>query len=559
MPTHTPNQTIDLPEERLAQGQWQAPGDTRLPVLTVAQIRAVETAAFAKVDSFQLMRAAGLRTAHKLLDQLAHSAPHTPSVIVLAGPGNNGGDAYMVAGALHKAGLQVQLIDFASTSQGSSDRQRAAQWCAEQGLSAREASRTQLPDTLPAHTVVVDGLLGIAGGRPLEGEMKRWVQHLGAMRPTHALQVLALDCPSGLNCDTGEMQGPGLPADLTFTYLALKPGLLTNAGKGLAGQVWVDALGCEGLMASKALQQTLGQYAETASRNCHMQRLPMRAHQHHKGSFGSLAVIGGQHGMVGACVLAARTALYLGAGRVALSLLAEQDQQFPDVQLQGQTPFMDLLCPEVMNKPLHENLDFADTAILGPGLGQSEHAVQMLHAVLSHPKGLRMVWDADALNLLALHPSLAEALQKYRAKHPAHALVLTPHPLEAARLLGCSTADVQADRLTSARKLSEQHHATVVLKGAGTVVCQGAHCEINLSGGPALGTAGSGDVLAGAIGALLGQGLSGMDAAALGVHLHGLSVAAMPGERDDLLISHASEIALRMKQCLNHLLHQSTR
>ncbi|HEX4916948.1 MAG TPA: NAD(P)H-hydrate dehydratase [Limnobacter sp.] len=559
MPTNMPACTIDLTEDRLAHGQWHAPGDTRLPVLTVAQIRTVEIAAFAQLDSFVLMRAAGLRTAHKLLDHLAHSAPHTPSVIVLAGPGNNGGDAYMVAGALHKAGLQVQLIDFAATSQGSSDRQRAAQWCAEQGVSAREANSTSLPDTLPAHTVVVDGLLGIAGGRPLEGEMKRWVEHLGSMRSTHALQVLALDCPSGLNCDTGEMQGPCLQAHFTFTYIALKPGLLTNEGKGLAGQVWVDALGCERLIASKAVQQTLGQYAETASRNCHMQRLPKRAHQHHKGSFGSLAVIGGQHGMVGACVLAARTALYLGAGRVALSLLAEQDQQLPDVQLQGQTPFMDLLCPEVMNKPLHENLDFADTAILGPGLGQSESALHMLHTVLSQPKGLHMVWDADALNLLALYPSLAEALQKYRAKHPAYALVLTPHPLEAARLLKCSIADVQADRLASARKLSENYQASVVLKGAGTVVCKQSHCEINLSGGPALGTAGSGDVLAGAIGALLGQGLSEMDAAALGVHVHGLSIGAMPGEREGLMISHASEIALRMKNYLNHLLHQGTR
>ena len=170
-----------------------------------------------------------------------------------------------------------------------------------------------------------------------------------------------------------------------------------------------------------------------------------------------------------------------------------------------------------------------------------------------------MVWDADALNLLALQPALAEALRHYRTTFPEHALVLTPHPLEAARLLGCSTADVQADRLGNARKLSERFHATVVLKGAGTVVCQGGRCEINLSGGPALGTAGSGDVLAGAIAALLGQGASEMDAAALGVHLHGLSIVAQPGEREDLLISHASEIALRMKQTLNHLLNQSAR
>ncbi|HEX4855537.1 MAG TPA: NAD(P)H-hydrate dehydratase, partial [Limnobacter sp.] len=262
-------------------------------------------------------------------------------------------------------------------------------------------------------------------------------------------------------------------------------------------------------------------------------------------------------GMTGACLLSARTALQLGCGRVALSLLSEADMHLPDIQRQGQVPLLDLVFPEIMNKPLELNLDFADTAIVGPGLGQGDEALQWLYSVLKNNKGLDMVWDADALNLLAANPQLRAGLKNYREQHPDKALVLTPHPLEAARLLQTTTELIQDRRLETAREISDLFDCTVVLKGAGTVVCNTAGAEINLTGGPALGTAGSGDVLAGAIGAMMGQGLNGFDAAAFAVYLHGLAVGPT-GAHGRLHVSHASEIAQRMKYCLNSLLDKGT-
>jgi len=270
-------------------------------------------------------------------------------------------------------------------------------------------------------------------------------------------------------------------------------------------------------------------------------------------------VLGGQQGMVGACVLSARTALMLGCGRVALTLLHEADMHLPDVQRQGQSPFLDLIFPEIMNKGLESNLEFADTAVVGPGLGQSEEALSMVHALLEHDKGLNMVWDADALNLLAANSALRTRLLHYRRKHRAKSLVLTPHPLEAARLLQSTTEVIQTDRLKAAQSLACQFDCTVILKGTGSLICDSNHIEINTTGGPALATAGSGDVLAGAIAAMLGQGLSEFRAASFAVYLHGLSVEPIGRDRESLYISHASEIAQRMKACLNHLLSQSAR
>ncbi|WP_372521232.1 NAD(P)H-hydrate dehydratase [Limnobacter sp.] len=560
MPPKPTSDLIELNPENLTHGHWQRPGEARLPVLSVAQIRAVEAAAFAEIDSFVLMQAAGLRTAHKLLDQFSHSASAASHMLVLAGPGNNGGDAFIVAGALHRAGMNVRLIDFAEGVQSSTDRQRAAAWCEQCGITPQPASELSPPlHDLPRHAWVIDGLIGIAGGRALQGAMLAWVEHIHSLRACQPLHVVALDCPSGLNCDNGQTQGPCLQADVTFTYLALKPGLLTNEGKSLAGELWVDALGCEALIRAGLQQHMLGEVAHTASRTDQLARLPQRKHQHHKGSFGSLGIVGGQAGMVGACVLSARAALHMGVGRVALTLLAEHGQQWPDVQIQGSSAFLDILCPEVMNKPLQENLQFADVLVLGPGLGQSDQAIDLLLQVLNADQAHHMVWDADALNILAKHEGVASALRTLRATHPDRAMVLTPHPLEAARLLRQNTEHIQADRLGNARALAAKYAATVVLKGAGTVIADPQGLEINLSGGPALATAGSGDVLAGAIAALLGQGLKGFDAACLAVHVHGASVEPLGGSDEGLLVSHASEISLRMKQVLNRLLHQGTR
>jgi hydroxyethylthiazole kinase-like uncharacterized protein yjeF len=567
-----------LNPDNLTHANWQQPGHNTLPVLSVKQVRALEHAAFAHTDSFLLMQAAGLRSAQKIVDQVAHGEHHNLSCLVLAGPGNNGGDACIVAGELKRQGLTVELLQVTEGKTGSKDRMQAVLWALAHGVQPQEVDPNKpLPDIHP-NTLVVDGLLGIACDRAPEGLIKALIQHvndnvtrINSQTRHNQAKVIALDCPSGVNCDTGDAPGAAICAHTTFSYLACKHGLLTGQGKNLAGEVWVDGLNCTELLnelLTEPLTEPLGQTTNQSdfgrsmlavSRADQLHRLPHRGHQHHKGSFGSVAVLGGQQGMVGACVLSARSALQLGCGRVAMSLLSEAELHFPDVQRQGASLFLDLAFPEIMNKSLESNLEFADTAVVGPGLGQSDEALQMLLAVLEHDKGLHMVWDADALNLLANNAVLRARFIHYRSKHPSKSLVLTPHPLEAARLLQSTTEMVQADRPAAAMALAESFHCTVVLKGPGSLICNEKTLEINTTGGPALGTAGSGDVLAGAIAALLGQGLSEFDAAAFAAYLHGLAIEPATGEIHGLLIAHASEIALRMKTCLNSLLNQAAR
>lgn len=556
-----------LNPDNLTHANWQQPGHDTLPVLSVKQVRALEHAAFAQTDSFLLMQAAGLRTALKIVAQIAHGEPHTLRCVVLAGPGNNGGDACIVAGELKRHGLEVALYQVTEEKTGSKDRMQAVLWALAHGVQPVEFQDiAQLPEISP-NTLVVDGLLGIACNRAPEDLIKTLIRHvndrvkqINSQTRHKQVRVIALDCPSGVNCDTGDAPGEAICAHTTFSYLACKHGLMTGQGKTLAGDLWIDDLNCGELLNGQTSNQPdFGKSMRVLSRADQLHRLPLRGHEHHKGSFGSIAVLGGQQGMVGACVLSARTALQLGCGRVALSLLGEADAHLPDVQQQGQTLFLDLVFPEIMNKGLESNLEFADIAIIGPGLGQSEEAIQLLHGVLEHDKGLHMVWDADALNLLANNSALRARFKHYRSKHPTRAMVLTPHPLEAARLLQSTTEMVQADRRAAAQAISERFNCTVVLKGAGSLICNGQNMEINITGGPALGTAGSGDVLAGAIAALLGQGLNEFDAAAFGVYLHGLAVEPAQGEQHGLLISHASEIAVRMKNSLNSLLNQLAR
>jgi len=557
---------IALHPDNLSQAHWQQPGQNTLPVLSVKQIRALEHAAFEQTDSFLLMQAAGIRSAMKILDQIAHSEPHNLRCLVLAGPGNNGGDACIVAGELKRQGLPIELIQITEGKPGSKDRMQAVLWALAHGVQPVElGAGDELPLIAP-NTVVIDGLLGIACDRPPAGLIEMLINHvnesvsrINATTLHNQVRVYSLDCPSGLNCDTGMAPGAAIHAHTTFSYLACKHGLLTGHGKTLTGELWIEGLNCEALLHNLGTVQNTGIISRALARTDQLQRLPRRGHAHHKGSFGSIAVLGGQQGMAGACVLSARTALMLGCGRVALSLLSEADMHLPDVQRQWQTPFLDLVFPEIMNKGLEENLQFADTAIVGPGHGQSDDALNMLLTLLEHDKGLNMVWDADALNLLAIKTTLRERLKHYRGKHPGKALIFTPHPLEAARLLQSTTDMIQADRPAAAQSLARLFNCTVILKGAGTLICQGDRLETNITGGPALGTAGSGDVLAGAVAAMLSQNLDEFDAAAFAVHLHGLAVEPAHHERDGLLISHASEIAQRMKGCLNQLLNQSAR
>jgi len=383
-------------------------------------------------------------------------------VLVLAGPGNNGGDARVVAERLKEKFFRVHV-----------------------------ASRV---DQIPQKSwgLVIDGLFGIGLARDVAGEYAALVDYANRQR----CPVLALDIPSGVHSDTGRVLGRAVRATHTVTFIALKPGLLTLDGPDHCGEIHVASLGLE-------VNSVVPPTAWVSEPKLFGNLLKPRARNFHKGMAGSLAILGGAAGMAGAALLAGRAALKLGAGRVYVGLLEE------DLSVDLQNPELMLRHPD---DALGQDLD---ALVVGPGLGQGERAETLVGAALA--SDLPCVVDADALNLISENADLRHACARRTAD-----TLLTPHPAEAARLLALSTADVQADRVKAAKILAANLNAHVVLKGAGSiVVARDGHWFVNASGNPGMASAGMGDVLAGILGALLAQRFSGESSLVLGVHLHG--------------------------------------
>lgn len=448
------------------------------PVLGSLAVREIELAHASLLPG--LMERAGCAAARMALGLLAGQ---DGCVLVLAGPGNNGGDAYVVARALQEQGVRVVLVSVAEPDRLPADAARArAAWLAAGGQICRDFIGKQW-------ALVVDGLFGIGLARPIEGVYADWIGRVNAM----ACPVLALDLPSGLDADTGCLPGPVVRATHTATFIALKPGLLTLDGPDHCGCIEVFDLGL-------SLPPAAGHEITPA---CFAQFLQPRRRNVHKGHFGAAGVIGGARGMTGAGVLAARAALRLGAGKVFLGLL--DDGGWP----------VDPLYPEIMIRPPGDLHLMAEVLALGPGLGTSDTAQQHLRRALTF--GGPLVLDADALNLIAEHPALQTLLAQ---RQPA--TVITPHPVEAARMLRVSVGAIQADRLASARELAERFRVVAVLKGCGSlVVAPDGTWFINASGNPGMATGGMGDVLTGLLLALLAQAWSPICAALAAVHLHG--------------------------------------
>ena len=529
--------------------QWARTRDHGFAVLDVSDIRNVELLAFAGTDSFGLMEKAGVRSAQKILDHMRHSAQPSTHFIVFAGPGNNGGDACVVAAELQRLGASVELVQCRLDKPGSRNRQRADALCKTQGV--RETDLENFEFKGPC--VVVDGLLGIGCQTKPVGELAKLIRQIN----THAQleHVFALDIPSGLNADTGMSLGCTVQADTTLTFIACKPGLLSSQGKDFAGEVLINTLDCESWIQTQQLEKAFAVRAE--SDHTQLLRLPKRGHGDHKGSFGAVGVIGGAPGMAGAVLLAGRSAIQMGAGRVAFSLMGELDKFQSQSRSRHYMPFLDGQYPELMNKPLQANLEFANVLALGTGMGETDLAKNTLESIFQEIEK-PMVLDADALNLLAKNPDLQKTLLNARVLH-ASALVMTPHPLEAGRLLNCPVDQVQANRLACARKLAMRYQCVVVLKGSGTLIVDPYHSEINASGGPLLATAGSGDVLTGCVAALLAQGLAAFDAASLAVWLHGLACDPLACETHAPTVGHASTLIDRMNMHLNQLRQKRTR
>jgi hydroxyethylthiazole kinase-like uncharacterized protein yjeF len=432
------------------------------PIYLSKDIRRIEEAA----KGLPLMQRAGEAAAALAARLCADTAK---DVLVLAGPGDNGGDAKIAAELLRQKFFRVTVIGAADAAALPMDKR----W----GL-------------------VVDGLFGIGLARPLEGDHARLVEYANAQD----CPVLALDIPSGIAADTGRVLGRAVRATHTLSFIALKPGLLTLDGPDHCGEVSVADLGLD-------LNKLARSNAWVAGPQLFADVLKPRPRNFHKGKAGSLGILGGAAGMTGAALLAGRAALKLGAGRVYVGMLEETS--------------IDPVTPELMLRHPDDALgQDLDAIVVGPGLGGSERAQALAGAVLA--SDLPCVLDADALNLLADDKDLQAACHKRGAD-----TLVTPHPGEAARLLGTTVGEVQNDRLAAAQAIAAALNAHVVLKGNGSVlVARDGHWFINTTGNPGMASAGMGDVLSGILGALLAQKLSGEAALVLGVHLHGAAADA---------------------------------
>ncbi|BAP43060.1 YjeF family protein [Pseudomonas sp. StFLB209] len=412
--------------------------------------------------------------------------PEAGVLTVLAGHGNNAGDGYLVAQLAHQAGWVVRVLAVGDPAALHGDAATAHQQA--------RAAAVEILQWLgqPLVGVVVDALLGTG----LRGEVRE--PYKAAIEAINAadLPVVAVDIPSGLSADTGQALGCAVRADLTVTFIALKLGLFTGAAADHVGQLL-----CEDLQADP---QSLSQTPATATRldSANLAALAPRPRTAHKGQFGRVLVVGGDHGFGGAALLSAESALRSGAGMLTLATRAEH------------VTAALVRMPEIMSAAIHSANQLtglvaaADVLVAGPGLGQGSWARSLLSVVAG--ADTPQVWDADALNLLAAG----------QVRLPS-GCVITPHPGEAARLLGVTTAEVQADRPAAVRRLAEQFKAVCVLKGSGSLIAdpQGrlALCD---RGHPAMASAGLGDVLSGLIGALLAQHMQPFEAACLGVWLH---------------------------------------
>jgi NAD(P)H-hydrate epimerase len=473
--------------------------NSTIPLYTAHQVRELDRVAIdeAGIPGHTLMQNAG----EAVWDFLRRHWPDARSIVVACGTGKNGGDGYVVARLAQEAGCQSRVIQLGDGGRMTGDALSARNdWLAAGG---EEHSYDE--KYLARADVIVDALLGTGLERPLEGGWRAVVEAINGV----STPVLAIDIPTGLHGDSGTVLGASIRACHTVTFIGRKQGLYTGDGPEYAGKVAFNDLHIpepvyrEVVPAARLLSEPpLGRLA-----------LP-RARTAHKGHNGHVLVIGGAPGMTGAVQLAGMAALRVGTGLVSLATRPEHAAMIAAAS------------PELMSHGVAEAgqlaalLKRATIVVVGPGLGQSHWAREMLAAVLD--TDLPLIVDADALNLLAREPETRDNW------------VLTPHPGEAGRLLKISARDVQVDRFAAASTLAANYGGTVVLKGAGSLVARTADplmvCAV---GNPGMATAGMGDVLSGVIAGLAAQGLGLRQAALAGVCVHGLAGdrAALAGER----------------------------
>jgi hydroxyethylthiazole kinase-like uncharacterized protein yjeF len=482
------------------------------PIYSTGAIRELE----ARAGTANLMERAGKAAAEFARDLCGDTAK---AVLVLAGPGNNGGDAFEVAAHLKRWFFRVSVVFAGERDELPRDARAAlAKW---------EAAGGTPLEAIPAGArfdLAIDGLFGIGLKRPLAGRHAALVERINAS----GAPILSLDVPSGIDADTGAVMGCAVRASHTLSFIAYKPGQLTLDGPDHCGELELDTLGLD----PAALLEPEGALLDA---DILAGAVAPRPRNFHKGQAGSVGILGGAAGMVGAAVIAGRAALRCGAGRVYLGLLTPRP------------PAVDTAHPELMlRKPaalLEKGL--ADALVAGPGMGKTDPATKALRGALA--AAVPLVLDADALNLIAAGRPLAAAAAKRKT-----ATIMTPHPAEAARLLGETTRRVQADRVAAARAIARRYKSLVVLKGNGSVIAEpGGKFWINPSGNPGMASAGMGDALAGMIAALCAQGAAPLPALLAATYLHGAAADALVAAGSGPVGITASEVIDSARALMN--------
>ncbi|GAB5445179.1 MAG: bifunctional ADP-dependent NAD(P)H-hydrate dehydratase/NAD(P)H-hydrate epimerase [Gymnodinialimonas sp.] len=444
------------------------------------------------------------RAAETALRHLLQNWPQPQRLQVLCGTGNNGGDGYLIADLAQKRGIPVVVHQLGETARISGDALRARELALANGVSVVPFGS----QALSPEGVVVDAMLGTGLGGEVRGAYREAIAAVN----TCGAPVLAVDIPSGLCADSGRVLGCAVRAELTVTFIGLKRGLFTASAPDYTGAVQFSDL-----EVPPEVYTALPVSCSRLELGPLLERLPARPASSHKGMYGTVLVVGGDYGMAGAAAMAAEAGLRCGAGLVHLATrpehVAATVARTPEVMAHGVDSGAEL-------EPL---LASADVLVVGPGLGQSDWSRHLLKQACAARKPT--VLDADALNLLVADESLASDRRDN--------WILTPHPGEAARLLGCDTAAVQDDRFAAAAQLQQRYGGVAVLKGNGTLVAGDGEIALCDYGNPGMASGGMGDVLSGVLAALLAQSLLPLEAAALGVCLHGAAadIAARQGER----------------------------
>jgi hydroxyethylthiazole kinase-like uncharacterized protein yjeF len=513
-PTQILERKPEIAESR-SKTKLETLGTERL--YTAAQTRELDRCAIKdhKIPGIVLMS----RAASAAFDALLQAWPNPECIQVLCGTGNNGGDGYLIADLAHKRGIAANVLQLGDPTKIGGDALLARNQALANGVRIEPFETTPLLRV----GVIVDAMLGTGLG----GEVRDVYAEAISTVNGNSAPVLAVDIPSGLCSDTGRVLGLAVQANLTVTFIGLKRGLFTLAAADYTGTIEFNDLGVPPEVYSQVDCDTRRLELESL-----LERLPARPATAHKGLYGTVLVVGGDYGMAGAAALAAEAALRCGAGLVQVATRPEHI-----AALVARTP-------EAMPVGVRSGQDLAalvesaDVLVVGPGLGQSSWSEQLLQVAAA--SGKPMVLDADGLNLLAAGRVISESKRDN--------WVLTPHPGEAARLLGCANAEIQADRFDAVRRLQQTYGGVAVLKGNGSLISDGTALLLSDYGNPGMASGGMGDVLSGVIGSLLAQHIPALEAAALGVCLHGAAgdSAAQEGQRGLL----ASDLIPHMRAML---------